>query len=181
MYCALSSATDLGTFLAPQRRMSMQKITQDKHQFLVEFLAYLPFCSQSGWTRKESLKINAPISPCPPPRLVCSLELERKQSYFIIYYHLKFLIVVNVSCTKLKGTNLPYLTAKLIAGTLQCVRLACKHMDTLRSEMKPLPQQGWACQMNYWGSDCKLTQITHSYQKETLYFFFSLKASRKKK
>jgi len=35
--------------------------------------------------------------------------------------------------------------------------------------------KGWACQMNYWGSKCKLTQVTHSYQKETFRFFSASK------
>lgn len=138
------------------------------------------FTSSRLSKKRNSLKINVLVFPSSHPRLVCSLELERKQSYFIIYCHLKFLIVVKVRCTALKGTSFHFPTVKLIAGTLRCVRFTCKHMDTLvflRCILRH--SKGWACQMNYGGSNCKLTQITHSYQKETFYFF-PLKASRTK-
>lgn len=42
-----------------------------------------------------------------------SVELGRKQSYFIIYQLSKFLIIVKVRYTKLKGTNLLYLNSEV--------------------------------------------------------------------
>lgn len=174
--CESPAAGWVSTHKCPDHHQSTvhDHSTEEVCRSIISWLSSLDFSFTSSRLSKKrnSLKINVLVSPSSHPRLVCSLELESKQSYFIIYCHLKFLIVVKVRCTALKGTSFHYPTVKLIAGTLRRVRFTCKHMDTLVFLRCILcHSKGWACQMNYWGSNCKLTQITHSYQKETFYFF----------
>lgn len=174
--CESPAAVWVSTHKCPDHHQSpvQDHSTGEVCRSIISWLSSLDFSFTSSRLSKKrnSLKINVLVFPSSHPRFVCSLEPESKQSYFIIYCHLKFLIVVKVRCTTLKGTSFHYPTVKLIAGTLRCVRFTCKHMDTLVFLRCILcHSKGWACQMNYWGSNCKLTQITHSYQKETFYFF----------
>lgn len=83
----LSQNPNLSTVYVPciQCKRSMHKNMQEKHWFLTELLGFIPFCTPSGWTRKERLKINGLASPHPLPiSWFCGAGKKTKLLYYLL-------------------------------------------------------------------------------------------------